>query len=189
MTKKPDIGPESGNQPDANASAVQAWFVREVLPLEAALMQFLRRRRRNTADADDLRHDIYVRVCEAAQKEIPHPARPFVFAIARNLVIDHARRDHVVPIDAVADIDALNVAADMPGPESSAIAREELRALQEALDRLPQRCREAVVLRKIEGLPRREIAVRMGIAEKTVRRHIGDGMRALADALYRGGRT
>ena len=58
--------------------------------------------------------------------------------------------------------------------------------LQAALDQLPPRCREAVVMRKIEGLPRREIAMRMGIAEKTVRRHIGDGMCALADALYRG---
>ena len=186
MTKKPEIGLEGGGLPDAEASEVQAWFVREVLPLEAALMQFLRRRRRNTADVDDLRHDIYVRVCEAAQKEIPRPARPFVFAVARNLMIDHARRDQVVPIDAVADVDVLNVPADLPGPESSAIAREELRALQEALDHLPPRCREAIVMRKIDGLPRHEIALRMGIAEKTVRRHIGDGMCALADALYRG---
>ena len=186
MTKKPDIGHES---PAAQSSEVQDWFVREVLPLEGALMQFLRRRRRDATDVDDLRHDIYVRVCEAAHKEIPRPARPFVFAVARNLVIDHARRDHVVPIDAVADIEGLSVAADAPGPENSAIAREELRALQEALDRLPPRCREAVMLRKIEGMPRREIAQRMGIAEKTVRRHIGDGMCALADALYRGEKT
>jgi RNA polymerase sigma factor (sigma-70 family) len=188
MTKTTEIDHESGGKarPGADASEVQAWFVREVLPLEAALMQFLRRRRHNASDVDDLRHDVYVRVCEAAQKEIPWPVRPFVFAVARNLMIDHARRDHVVPIDAVADLDALNVASDMPGPESSTIAREELRTLQDALDHLPARCREAVVMRKIEGLPRREIAVRMGIAEKTVRRHIGDGMCALADALYSG---
>src|SRR6202043_1351447 len=99
------------------------------------------------------------------------------------LVIDHARRDHGVPINAAADVDMLNVAADTPGPEQSLVAREELTALQAALGRLP-RCREAVVMRKIEGLPRREIAARMGIAEKTVRRHIGDAMCALADALY-----
>ncbi len=185
MTKTPETGLDGQGLARAQAAEVQAWFVREVLPLEAGLMQFLRRRRRDAGDADDLCHDVYVRVCEAAMKEIPRPAKPFVFAVARNLVIDHARRDHVVPINAAADVDMLNVAADTPGPEQSLVAREELTALQAALDRLPPRCREAVVMRKIDRLSRREIAARMGIAEKTVRRHIGDAMCALADALYR----
>ena len=188
MADVSDQGREFGNQDQRGAAMsapdVQAWFVREVLPLEAALMQFLRRSRRNASDAEDLRHDIYVRVCEAAQKEIPKSTKAFVFSIARNLIIDHARHDQIVPIDAVADLDELNVAADAPGPERSVVAREELRTLQAALDRLPPRCRDAVVMRKIDGLPRHEIAVRMGIAEITVRRHISDGMAALADAVY-----
>ena len=44
--------------------------------------------------------------------------------------------------------------------------------------------REAVMFRKLDGLSHREIAVRMGIAEFTVHRHISEGMRALADALF-----
>ena len=68
-----------------NASDLDAWFVREVLPLEAMLVQFLRRSWRNRADVDDLCQEVYVRIYEAAQKEIPDPARPFVFAVARNL--------------------------------------------------------------------------------------------------------
>ena len=48
------------------------------------------------------------------------------------------------------------------------MAREELRRLQAAIDRLPPRCREAVVLARIEELPGREIARRMGINEATV---------------------
>jgi len=59
----------------------------------------------------------------------------------------------------------------VPGPNHSVAAREELRLLQSALDRLPPQCREAVVMRKIDGLSRKEIAARMGIAEITVRRH------------------
>lgn len=188
MSETPDQGRELGN-PDLRgaamtASEVQAWFVREVLPLEAALMQFLRRSRRNASDADDLRHDVYVRVCEALLKEIPTSTKPFVFSIARNLVIDRARHDQIVPIEAVADLEDLSVATDVPGPDRSVAAREELRTLQSALDRLPPRCREAVVMRKIDGLSRKEIAARMGIAEITVRRHISDGMAVLADAVY-----
>jgi len=165
-------------------SGVNAWFIREVLPLEAALMQFLRRCVRDETDAADLRQDVYVRVYEAAQKQIPHPTRPFVFTTARNLVIDRVRREQVVSIEAVADLEALEVAIDEPGPDRSVMARQELRRLQTALDHLPPRSREAIVLRKIEGLSRREIATRMGISEQTVAEYLMTGAYALAEWLH-----
>ncbi len=84
----------------------------------------------------------------------------------------------------MADLDALGIAADIPGPDRSAMARDELRRLQSAIDRLSPRCREAVVLCKIEGLSGREIAQRMGVSEATVSEHIDKGMCALADMLY-----
>jgi RNA polymerase sigma factor (sigma-70 family) len=162
----------------------KAWFVREVLPLEAMLTQYLRRHWRNKHEIDDLCQEVYARVYEAACKQIPHPAKPFVFTAARNLLIDHVRREHVISIEAVADLDTLNIALDEPGPERSAMAREELRRLQGALDRLPRRCREAVVMKQVDGLSRREIAGRMGVGEETVKRHLTNGMYALADFLY-----
>ena len=90
----------------------------------------------------------------------------------------------MISIEAVADLDTLNVALDEPGAERSVIARDELRRLQTALDRLPRRAREAVVLKQIEGLSRREVSVRMGVSEDTVKRHIANGMFALADFLF-----
>jgi len=163
---------------------VRAWFVREVLPLEAVLMQYLRRNWRNKAEIADLRQDVYVRVFEAAKREIPRDVKPFLLAAARNLLINRVRQEHVVSIEAVADLDALNVAESAPGPDRSAIARDDLRRLQAALDHLPPRCREAMLLRQVDGLSRHEIASRMGIAEKTVKRHLADGARALADHLF-----
>jgi RNA polymerase sigma-70 factor (ECF subfamily) len=168
----------------ASASRLDDWFASEVLPLEAALMQFLHHNWRNAGDIADLRQDIYVRVYESAQKRIPVPAKPFVFTIARNLVIDRIRKEHIVPIEAVADLDALEVATDAPAPDLNIMAREELRRLQVALDRLPPRCREVVVGKRIDGLSRHEIAARMGITADTVSAHLTDGMRALADLLY-----
>ena len=147
-------------------------------------MQFLRRCVREGSDVADLRQDVYVRVYEAAQKKIPQPVKPFVIATARNLVIDRVRREQVVSIEAVADMAELEVADDRPGPESSAMARQELRRLQTALDRLAPRCREAVVLRKIEGLSARQIAARMGIAEATVNEYLALGMFTLANVLH-----
>lgn len=188
MAKTTDTSVGHGDPPLAgapmNAFEVQAWFVREVLPLEAVLMKYLRRVRHNRADVDDLCQDVYVRVCEAALQETPRSAKSFVFTVARNLVIDEMRREQVIPIDAVADLEALNIAADIPAQDRNMIAREDLRRLQIALDELPPRCREAVILRKVQGIPRREIAARMNIAEKTVARHITEGICALADTFF-----
>ena len=166
------------------APDVKAWFVREVLPLEAALMQFLHHNWRKPGDIADLRQEVYARVCEVARKQIPQPTKPFVFTIARNLLNDRVRREQIVPIDAVSDLDALGIALDAPGPERTVMAREELRRLQSALDRLPARCREVVVLARIDGLSGREIAQRMGISDSAVSQQLDNGMRALADALY-----
>jgi RNA polymerase sigma factor (sigma-70 family) len=163
---------------------LEAWFVSEVLPLEPALMQFLRHSWRYPADVSDLRQDVYVRLYEAAKTQIPDTVKPLLFAIARNLLIDRFRRERIIPIDGVADLAEIEVASDAPLPDRSIIARDELRHLQAALDKLPPRCREAVVLKQIEGMSRREIAVRMGISEDTVRTHLRDGVRQLIDILH-----
>lgn len=166
------------------ASDVKDWFVREVLPLEAMLLHFLHRNWRNQADIEDLRQDVYAQVLRAAKEKIPESAKPFIMVTARNLLIDRVRREQIVPIDAATDLDAIDVVADVPGPDRVVAARDTLRKLQAALDHLPPRCREVVVLRRIEGLTRNEIALRLGITEKTVADHITRGMCAIANELF-----
>ena len=167
-----------------SAAEVDRWFAREILPLEQALMQFLQHNWRNRGDVTDLRQDIYVQVYQAALTNLPERPKQFLFATARNLLINRVRHAQVVPIDPVSDLQALNIADDEPGPDRVLIAREELRRLQIALDRLPPRCREVVVLARIEGCSGREITQRLGISEATVSEHLNKGMRILADILY-----
>jgi RNA polymerase sigma factor (sigma-70 family) len=164
------------------APEVDIWFARNVLPLEAVLMQFLRRNWSDSSEIADLRQDVYVRVYEAALKKLPELAKPFVFATARNLLINRVRQKHIVPIEAVADLDSLGVANDEPAPDRNVMARDELRRLQIAIDRLPTRCREAVIMGRINGLTGHEIAQR--ISEPAVSQYIDNGLRALADMLY-----
>jgi RNA polymerase sigma factor (sigma-70 family) len=183
--------PQNGREGDGNghetgllASRVNAWFVREVLPLEAALKRYLRHGWRSETDIGDMCQDVFVRSLESARREIPRSTKPFVFSIARNLLIDRLRKDQIVSIDAVADLDSFGLATDEPAPDRSAMARQELRRLQAALSNLPQRWRDAIVMQKIEGLSRREVAARMGVAEITVAQHLASGIAALAEQFH-----
>ena len=159
------------------------WFVAEVLPLEGMLMRFLARNWRDTSEIADLRQEVYARAYESAGRGLPDRTKPFVFMIARNLMIDRLRRRQVVSIDTLADLESLNVATEEANPERLASARQELKMLRTALDSVPARQREVIVLRKIDGLSQREVALQMGIAESTVERQLSQGIRFLADAL------
>jgi len=177
-------GDDQGHRAGLLASEVNAWFVREVLPLEAALKRYLRHGWRSESDIGDICQDVFVRSIEAARQQIPHSAKSFVFSIARNLMIDRLRKDQIVSIDTVADVDAFGLAAEEPLQDRSAMARQELRRLQGALRRLPQRERDAILMQKVEGLSRREIAARMGVAEITVARQLASGIAALAELFH-----
>jgi len=187
MGETPEHGRETADlrrSAGMTEDGINGWFVREVLPLEAALMQFLRRSWPNKSDIDDLAQEVYARVYEAAREKIPQPVKPFVFIIARNLLIDRVRHEQVVPIEAVADLETLGVAVDAPGPDRNVMAQDELRRLQAALEKLPPRCREVVVLGRIEGLSGKEISQRLGIGASTVSEHLATGMNTLADLLF-----
>ena len=166
--------------------ALDDWFISEVLPLEAALMRFLRRNWRAESDIVDLRQEVYARVCEAASAAAPINPKAFVFTTARNLLIDRTRHARVVPLEVATDLEGWALGVDEVTPDRHLTAREEVRRLQAGLAVLPTRCREVVVLRKIEGLSQREVAARMGIREDTVERQTAHGMRALADFMLGG---
>lgn len=181
-----DSGHTNASRLGAPMSAPEAlhWFLHKVLPLEAMLLQYLRHNWRDESDVEDLLQDIYVRVYESAQKELPGNTKAYLFQTARNLIANRVRDRRVVPMDAVADLDALGVAIDTPGPDQTLAARDELRRLKEAIEALPPRYRDVVVLRRIRNLSRKEIATRLNLSEASVSVYLTEGMYALADILY-----
>ena len=159
------------------------WFVSEILPLEPMLMRFLRRSWSDEAEAADLRQETYIRVYEAARRKRPSPVRPFVFFIARNLVIDRLRRKSVVPIETMTDGDWLHVPDNDPVPEQRVAVRQDLQRLEAVLNTLPPRCRQVIILRRVHGYSQREVAQKMGIKEETVESQMVKGMRMITDAI------
>ena len=163
------------------------WFVREVLVHERALTLFLQRAWPHRDEWHDLRQETYARVYESAGRARPLQPKAFLFATARHLMTDRLRRSRVVSIEPVGDFESSNVyLIDEVSPERWAGTRQALKRVVEALDRLPDRCREVVWLRRVEELPQKDVARQLGISEKTVEKHLAKGMRLLADQLYGG---
>ena len=166
--------------------ALDRWFKQEILVHEAALVRFLRRAWPQHDEIHDLRQEVYVRVYDAAGQSRPQSAKSFLFTTARNHLINKAKREQIVSIELVADLEASVVAIDAVTPDRYATARDELRRVQAGLDQLPPRCREVVMLRRIDGLSTREVAERLSIAPTTVEQQMVHGMRALIDFMLGG---
>lgn len=167
-------------------AAIRAWFIQEVLPLEGGLMRYIRRNWRNASEADDIRHEVYAKLIGAASAGLPRNVRGFIFATAKNHMINLARRDQIVSFDYVADLENVAVAVDEIAPDRQLAARDELKRLREGLSRLPARVQQVILLRRLEGLSRQETAERVGASLSSVEHDLVYGTRALIDFMMGG---
>lgn len=166
--------------------ALNNWFMREVLPLEQALTSYLRRHRSSSDDVFELRQDIYEHALIGARREIPSNTRAYIYTLARNHLINRAKRARIVSFEAISDLDGAERDVDVLGTERVLTARDELRHAKAGIDKLPSRCREVVRLRKLNGLSTQEVAERLGVSSETVRQQLKYGMKALIDHMVGG---
>jgi RNA polymerase sigma-70 factor (ECF subfamily) len=145
------------------------WFRETLLPHEAALRSRLKRVLPKRADIDDLVAETMARAYATPDFLRIVAGRAYLFQIARNLVIDEARRDKVVSFDLHADLEMI---AGSSSGEAALEARDELRRLQAIIDTLPIQCRRAFILRRVYDKSVGEIAEEMGLAVSTVDKHI-----------------
>jgi RNA polymerase sigma-70 factor (ECF subfamily) len=130
-------------------------------------------------EAEDVAQEAFLRILVAAPRYRPTAAfRTYLYRIVTRLCRDVRRR--VAPPSGQ-DLDAR--VSQWLSPEASAAARDECRAVQEALASLPVKQREAVVLRYYEGLSYDEISHVMGASRKAVERLLARGRAALAERL------
>src|SRR3546814_18542196 len=66
---------------------------------ERALTSYIRRNWRVPEDVFELRQDIYENALIGARRGLPQNARPYVYTVARNHLINHAKRARIVQIE------------------------------------------------------------------------------------------
>jgi RNA polymerase sigma-70 factor, ECF subfamily len=112
----------------------------------------------NTAVADDLVAEAFVRAWTVRDRIEFSTVRGYLFAIIRNLFLQHRRREQRgQPLD-----DAMIDTA--PRPDTQITDSDELRVVLAALAQLPEIDRAAVLMRADDGLPYEDIAAALGIS-------------------------
>jgi len=138
------------------------------------------RRLRNREQAEDLAHDTFVRVLEAASSGVEQP-RAYLHQTARNIAVDGFRREDRRGAMEEAAVDfSQSLTSD---PEHFMHAIQLADSIEQALAELPANCRTVFVWQKIEGLTQAEIAERLGLSKNMVERYMIRTLRHLRDRL------
>ncbi len=160
------------------------WFSEEVHVHEPSLRAYLRTQFPFAPDIDDVVQESFLRLWRVRMGQPVRYAKALLFKVARHLLIDTARRNQISPIDHVTDLAALPVIADgRSGPAEAACIRDEVVLLAAAIDALPARCREILILRKLRGVTQKAIAAQLGLSEQTVQVQVSRGVRRCEDFL------
>ncbi len=156
------------------------WFSDHVQPHEPALRAYLLKRFPTGCDHDDLVQETYSRLLRLKDPRRLNYPKAFLFTTARNVAIDLFRRRRGVVLEPVEVCDIAPVLEEVPGLVESLEHRQQLEALFEALSGLPERCREVMLLRHLDGFAVKEIAAHLGLSVGTVKEHLLKGIRACA---------
>jgi RNA polymerase sigma factor (sigma-70 family) len=173
----PQLGDNSdrGNLPAANDGGADAQARAEEISRlfrehNRALVNFVLTRVANEQEAKEVAQEAYVRLLQLDQSVAVNYLRWHLFKIAKHIAVDRYRqyttRARLDRLDAFEEL-------DLKSPtESSVMAADELAKLMAALGELPNKCQQAFLLHKLRDLSTSEIAVQMGVTDRTVRNYV-----------------
>jgi len=151
----------------------------------------------SSSDAEDLTQEVFIRLYRTMATYEPDKGsfNTWLTTLTRNMLVDHFRRTRqerlTDSIDAApaADEDAPPLAERIedvtPSPQARVASKETQKMVQDALQKVSPDLREAVILRDLQDMDYKEIAVALKVPEGTVKSRINRGRAELARLLSR----
>lgn len=140
------------------------------------LSGFLCKRLGCSQHAADLAQDTFLRLLSRQRLPEPEQARGYLACTAKRLVIDLYRRRRIE----AAYLEQLNQRPNIqvPSEETRALIIEALLELDQQLDTLPAKVRQAFLMNRLDGLGYREIAEHLGVSVSSVEKYIARALHA-----------
>ena len=160
-----------------------SWFTEHVKPHEDVLRAWLSRRFPSGCDIDDVVQEAFISVLKAKKTGNLRSPKAFLFAAARNLALDkmkHSSVSRTVYLEQHELCAFEDGGMDIPEIVSR---NQELEIMTKAIQSIPDRCRQVFTLRKVYGMPQREIAKKLNISKNTVSAHLTVGLRKFAQYI------
>lgn len=152
------IDPRMPSSPGKNIASVVSRFGKR-------LLGFIRQRVDNEADAKDILQDVWYQLTRAVDTEPIEQISGWLFAVARNRIIDRYRKRHPESLESMLDDDGDPASRDLSGimtddgdPETAHLRSLFWKTLQESLRELPEEQRLVFVWNELDGIPFKEIA-------------------------------
>jgi RNA polymerase sigma factor (sigma-70 family) len=166
----------------------EANFVQELFDLHRlALYRYLQHVLVSREDAMEVLQETYLRVMRQPSFEhVRQNAKAYLFRTATNLANNYFRQRSQKSIDAEAKaFEAAGLAEPRwaSWPEMALQGEQTEILIIRALAELPTPVRTALLQHRFQDLTHREIALRLGVSERTVERYIKDGLSHIADRL------
>ncbi len=145
------------------------------------LYYFSLRYTKSACDAEEIVHDVFVRLWNIRHNiKTTVTLRPLLFVMAKNYLINAIRsnvnsrvyEDYIEYSDVIADSASQKIEYD-----------DFCRQVTKALDKLPSKQRQAIVLSRLEGKSVEEISALLHISRQTVYNNIYEGLKRLKELL------
>ncbi len=145
----------------------------------------LRRKGMDSETAADITQDAFLRVIASppANNAQNHNPKAYLYQAARNLGIDHKRREGLLVRVELSDADFAAIADPSPSAETIVYDRQRLRLVEAALAELPRRVREAFELHRMGELTIAEVAKRLEMSTTRTWVLIRDAYEHIEDRL------
>jgi RNA polymerase sigma factor (sigma-70 family) len=135
-----------------------------------ALVRFLSARLGSYQDAREVAQEAYVRLLNLDRPGAVNFLRALLYKTAANLAIDRLRHQRLVTSHQRASSSSQDLFASSADEVPAAL--DDIRILSRALSELPPPCRSAFLMSRVESLDSSEIAVRLGVTDRAVRKYI-----------------
>jgi RNA polymerase sigma-70 factor (ECF subfamily) len=169
---------ESKNDPIDPAAAAQAF--------RAALVRFVRSKVNDQHEAEDIVQEVLLRLHRSAgQLRAQQQLGPWLFQVARNVIIDHYRARGRKPESISLEDEATDADLAAEEPSVGFTPRDATRCLTGFVEALPPPMADALRKVDLEGLTHSEVALQSGLSVPGVKSRVQRARSAVRDAVVR----